>query len=133
MSKTTALHVHHASQYISLTSTARLRRENPECDVLWRTWIYFDKFSFLYLNMEKAFKNSTPCRKSRLHLTNRPFYRYGGHIEFIRFKEYSGMPRGALIQYLRALFGQKENFTVYFSRKRRSLLHPKRHNDIFFP
>ena len=25
---------------------------------------------------------------------NRPFYRYGGHIEFIRFKEYDRMPRG---------------------------------------
>ena len=24
----------------------------------------------------------------------RPFYRYGGHIEFIRFKEYYRMPRG---------------------------------------
>ena len=23
----------------------------------------------------------------------RPFNRYGGHIEFIRFKEYYGMPR----------------------------------------
>ena len=25
---------------------------------------------------------------------NRHFYRYGGHIEFIRFKEYYRMPRG---------------------------------------
>ena len=25
---------------------------------------------------------------------NRHFYQYGGHIEFIRFKEYYGMPRG---------------------------------------
>ena len=25
---------------------------------------------------------------------NRPFYRYGGHIELIRFKEYYKMPRG---------------------------------------
>ena len=24
-----------------------------------------------------------------------PFYRYGGHIELIRFKEYYGMPNGA--------------------------------------
>ena len=32
--------------------------------------------------------------------SNRPFYRYGGHIEFIRFKEYYGMPRGMrAIQY----------------------------------
>ena len=27
-------------------------------------------------------------------LYNRPFYRYGGHIELIPFKEYYGMPRG---------------------------------------
>ena len=26
---------------------------------------------------------------------NRPFYRYGGHIELIGFKEYYGVPRGA--------------------------------------
>ena len=25
---------------------------------------------------------------------NRPFYRHGGHIESIRFKEYDRMPRG---------------------------------------
>ena len=34
------------------------------------------------------------------------------------------MPRGALARVLHALFGQKENFTVYFSGKRRSLLNP---------
>ena len=32
MSKTTALHVHHAFYFISLTSTVRLRRETS-CDV----------------------------------------------------------------------------------------------------
>ena len=26
--------------------------------------------------------------------SNRPFYRYGGHIELIPFKEYYRMPRG---------------------------------------
>ena len=26
--------------------------------------------------------------------SSRPFYRYGGHVELIRFKEYYGMPRG---------------------------------------
>ena len=25
---------------------------------------------------------------------NRPFYRYGGHMELIRFKEYYRIPRG---------------------------------------
>ena len=28
------------------------------------------------------------------HCGNRPFYRYGCHIELIRFKEYYRMPRG---------------------------------------
>ena len=59
MSKTTAMHVYHAFQYISLTSTERLRRETSQCDVLWKTWPYDDKFSFLYMNMDKALKNST--------------------------------------------------------------------------
>ena len=44
-------------------------------------------------------------------IDNRPFYRYGGRIELIGFKEYYGMPRGHehdliyLHQYLRALLG----------------------------
>ena len=43
--------------------------------------------------------------------TNKPFYRYGGHIELIGFKDCYGMPKGHeddpvyLKQYLRALFG----------------------------
>ena len=31
-----------------------------------------------------------------------------------------------------SLFGQKENFTVYFSGKRRSLLHPNTAQPLFF-
>ena len=31
---------------------------------------------------------------ANLMSNNRPFYRYGGHIELIRFKEYYRMPRG---------------------------------------
>ena len=34
------------------------------------------------------------CISSTICRTNRPFYRYGGHIESIRFKEYYRMPRG---------------------------------------
>ena len=39
--------------------------------------------------------------------TKRPFYRYGSHIELIRFKEYYRMPRGqsTFLLYFRALFG----------------------------
>ena len=40
---------------------------------------------------------------------------------------------GALAQYLGALFGQKENFTVYFSTKRQLVLHPNTKQRSFFP
>ena len=53
---------------------------------------------------------------------NRPFYQYGGHIKFIRFKEYYGMPRGHLLSIYVCL--GKKSFIVYFSEKRQSLLHP---------
>ena len=42
------------------------------------------------------------------------------------------MPRGALPQYLCTLFGEKENFTVYFLGKRQSLLHPNMAQQSFF-
>ena len=36
-----------------------------------------------------------PIRKKKTFLfNNRPFYRYGGHIEINRFKEYYRLPRG---------------------------------------
>ena len=49
-SKTTALHVHQSILYISLTITARLRRETFSCDVFWTTWTCDDQFSLLFLN-----------------------------------------------------------------------------------
>ena len=60
MSKTTALQMHQALYYIALTSTARLRRETSQHNGLWRAWTYDHKLSFLYLNMDKVVKNSTP-------------------------------------------------------------------------
>ena len=60
MIKTTALHVITLfSTFLKLPSTAPLR-ETSQCYVLWRTWTYEDKFYFLYLNMDKVHKNSTP-------------------------------------------------------------------------
>ena len=61
------------------------------------------------------------------------FYRYGGQIEFIR-ELWDAQGALAIAQYLHELFGQKENFTIYFSGKRRSLLHPNTAQlTIFFP
>ena len=40
---------------------------------------------------------------------NRPFYRYGGHIEFIlRFKKYYGMPGGTRSVFTRAFWAKRE-------------------------
>ena len=54
---------------------------------------------------------------------NRPFYRYGGHIELIRFKEYYGMPRGHEHDPKKIVMGKKGRCAVFgcnnapFSRK----------------
>ena len=56
MSKATALHVHHALQYISLTFTARLRRKTSQCDFLWRTWTCDDEISFFFVTWIKSLR-----------------------------------------------------------------------------
>ena len=86
-------------------------------------------------------KNGSSVKNTRLLTTgscinkpSTPFYRYVGHVEFIRFKEYYGMPRGhSLSIFFGALFRQKEKFNVYFSGRRHSLLHPKTAQRSFFP
>ena len=54
-------------------------------------------------------------------------------LNLLNFRSIMGCPGGALVQYLRALFGQKENFNVYFSGKWQSLLHPNTAQRSFFP
>ena len=46
------------------------------------------------------------------HSLNRPFCRYGGHIELIRFKEYYGMSRGHVHDQL------KYGLSLYISREK---------------
>ena len=57
--------------------------------------------------------------KVTFRIDNRPFYRYGGHIEFIRFKEYYGMPRGGYehdpIYSLSSYAGFSGQFALKFS------------------
>ena len=48
---------------------------------------------------------------------NRPIYQYGGHIEFIRFKEYYGMPRGHSLS-IYARFSGKKRTLIYISRQK---------------
>ena len=48
---------------------------------------------------------------------NRPFYRYGGHIEFTRVKEYYGMPRGHLLS-IYARFSGKKRTSLNISREK---------------
>ena len=63
--------------------------------------------------------------------SNRPFYRYGGHIEFIRFKEYYGMPRGHWLS-IYARFSGKKRISTYISREKGDRHYIQtRHNDLF--
>ena len=66
-------------------------------------------------------------------MSNRPFYRYGGHIEFIRFKEYHRDAQVALAQYLRRLFGQMRTSMIVYRQKGDHYYIQTRHNDLFFP
>ena len=45
-----------ASRFLVHLFTARPRQETSQCEVLCRTWTYDDKFSFLYLNMDKPLR-----------------------------------------------------------------------------
>ena len=49
-------------------------------------------------------------------ISNGPFYRYGGHIEFIRFKEYYGMPKGHSLSIYASFLGKKRT-SLYISRE----------------
>ena len=67
------------------------------------------------------------CKQS-----NRPFYRHGGHIEFIRFKEYYGMHRGHSLS-IYARFSGKKRTSMYISREKGDRYYiQRRHNDLFF-
>ena len=69
------------------------------------------KFVHSFLKRHFAEKPVVGREISAVPKYNRPFYRYGGHIELIGFNEYYGMPKAYehdltySHQYLRALFG----------------------------
>lgn len=66
-------------------------------------------------------------------VSNRAFYRYGGHIELIRFKEYYGMPRWQLFC-IYARFSGKMRTSLYTSREKGVHYYMQtRYNDLFFP
>ena len=64
----------------------KIDREKVFCNILDRKKVFF-----CYKNFDSKSRKIVICPKGLVH--NRPFYRYGGHIELIRFKEYYRMPR----------------------------------------
>ena len=62
-------------------------RGQPKCDV--NDGTCYQLFIYLLRSTE-----SWQGHTITVHGANRPFYRYGGHIELIRFKGYYRMPRG---------------------------------------
>ena len=67
-------------------------------------------------NLDKMVEKSKVCMRIQSHLilANRPFYRYGGHIEFITFKEYYGIPREHSLS-IYARFSGKKRTSLYIS------------------
>ena len=67
-------------------------------------------------NLDKMVEKSKVCMRIQSHLilAKRPFYRYGGHIEFITFKEYYGIPRGHSLS-IYAHFSDKKRTSLYIS------------------
>ena len=73
------------------------------------------------------------CVMLMLCKANRPFYRYGSHIEFIRFKEYYGMPRGHSLSIYSCFLGKKRT-SLYVSLEKGDHSYIQTwHNDLFFP
>ena len=52
--------------------------------------LFFGRSEYMSCDIDVTMDFSETSHSRR----NRPFYRYGGHIELIRFKEYYRMPRG---------------------------------------
>ena len=63
---------------------------------------------------------------------NRPFTDTAAILNLLNLKSIMGCPGGTRSVFS-PLFRQTENFTVYFSGKRRSLLHPNTAQRSFFP
>ena len=62
---------------------------------------------------------------------NRPFYQYCSHIEFIRFKEYYGMPRGHSLSIYERFPGKKRT-SMYISRKKKAIIITSKHGTTTF-
>ena len=85
-------------------------------------------------NLDKMVEKSKVCMRIQSHLilANRPFYRYGGHIEFITFKEYYGIPRGRSLSIYGAFRAKRELHCVFLGKKA-IILTSKHGTTIFFP
>ena len=84
---------------------------------------YQDAKPFNCVQLGPAYQN--------IFCTNGPIYRYGGHIEFIRFKEYYVMPRGHSLS-IYARFSGKKRALMYISREIRDHYYIQTwHNDLF--
>ena len=65
-------------------------------------------------------------------MSNRPFYRYGGHIEFIRFKEYHEMPRGHSLSIYAGFLGKMRTSMIVY-RQKGDHYYIQHGTTIFFP
>ena len=73
------------------------------------------------------------CNKEIIVMSNRPFYQHGGHIEFIRLKEYYGMPRWHSLSIYTGFLGKMRTSMIVYRQKGDHYYIQTRHNDLFFP
>ena len=99
---------------------AQLKCKQTIFDIKHYLQIFLSRLTIILSDIRK-------CKQS-----NRPFYRHGGHIEFIRFKEYYGMHRGHSLS-INARFSGKKRTSMYISREKGDRYYiQRRHNDLFF-
>ena len=102
-------------------SICKALRQTKDYVIFFFFFFSIQEVHYFLLHSWKFFPNSAFSHwLLRDHMTssNRPFYRYGGHFESIRFKGYYGMPRGTFstIRYTHSVFRRAFRVNVFLEK-----------------
>ena len=105
---------------VFVASIVKDRRTLLNCSIrLCMIWTEFRSRRLLSIKADnRSFDICITLQISQKPTLNRPFYRYGGHVELIGFKEYYGIPQGlwAWSDILASVFPR--SFRAKFSTKK---------------
>ena len=71
-----------------------------------------------------------PTTFLEISVYNRPFYQYGGHIEFLRFKRDNKMPRGHSLSINARFWGKKRTYCIFLGKK--AIITTSKHGTTIF-